>query len=419
MPVRMHVGVSLGPELSRAVIVQGLGVLAAPSGPGDDPAELFARASAACPGVPAGVVVDLSSVLLDLVLRRPEELCPVAMIRVAPRPASDPALGRHPDEMIERLIGHRYTVRGGHDLCGRELCPLDRAGLRSVVAEIEAGPARRVAVVATGSPAQPRHEREVADTLQSAMPDARITVAHEFGGQGLVHREATVVLNAALDRAAGRVLDGCERAAARAFPGVPFHVARGDGGRAGASRVRNFPVTALGAADALRLVGAATLAGVRDCRVLLNRVPTPVFGDVRGGLAVVRPQALSELGTVLVTPTAALTRADSARLASGRAAGLPVIEPDRDPEVLGCVGATASLPTAWLDEVAFLESTAELERIRRDALARATVRATANGAAPGSTEVIELAAVAVPYSPSGMVRIRVRVAGEPERRSVR
>ncbi|WP_028925800.1 hydantoinase/oxoprolinase N-terminal domain-containing protein [Pseudonocardia acaciae] len=414
MPVRTHVGVSLGPESSRAVVVRGGGVLATPAASGDDPGELFARAAAACPGPPAGVVVDLSGVLVELVLRRPAELARVAMIRVVPRAASDPALGRHPDDVIERLIGRRYTVPGGHDLCGRELRPLDRAALRRVVAEIEGGAARCVAVVAAGSPAQPRHEREVADTVQSAIPDARISAAHEFGGQGLVHREATVVLNAALDAAAERVLDGCERAAARAFPGVPFHVARGDGGRASASRMRALPVTGLGAADALRLVGAATLAGEADCRVVFARDEPPVFGDVRGGLAVVRPQAPPELGTVLVTPTAALTRADPARLRSGQASGLPVIEPDTDPDVLGCVGATASLPTAWLDEVAFLESAAELERIRRDALARATVLATANGAAPGSTSVVEVATVAVPYSPSGMVRIRVRVAGSPE-----
>jgi hypothetical protein len=35
----------------------------------------------------------------------------------------------------------------------------------------------------------------------------------------------------------------------------------------------------------------------------------------------------------------------------------------------------------------------------------------ANGAAPGTTYLVESSSVAVPYSPSGTVRIRVRVAG--------
>jgi hypothetical protein len=38
----------------------------------------------------------------------------------------------------------------------------------------------------------------------------------------------------------------------------------------------------------------------------------------------------------------------------------------------------------------------------------------ANGAAPGTVSVTEVAVVAVPYSPAGAVRIRVRVAGAPD-----
>jgi hypothetical protein len=64
-----------------------------------------------------------------------------------------------------------------------------------------------------------------------------------------------------------------------------------------------------------------------------------------------------------------------------------------------------------VDEIAFIESTAELEGVRRDAQARATAIATANGAAPGSADIVEMSTVAVPYSPSGTVRVRVRIAG--------
>ncbi|MFD1524152.1 hypothetical protein ACFSJD_42160, partial [Pseudonocardia yunnanensis] len=52
--------------------------------------------------------------------------------------------------------------------------------------------------------------------------------------------------------------------------------------------------------------------------------------------------------------------------------------------------------------------------VRRDAEARATAIATANGAAPGTADIVEVSTVAVPYSPSGTVRIRVRVAGAPD-----
>lgn len=397
----VHVGVSLGPERSHAAAVLGRQVISSWSAAGPDPVALLARVAAAGPEPPAGVVIDISRLLMDRVLRRSTELAPVTMIRIVPRKASDPELGRHPDQVIERLVARRYTIGGGHDVFGREVRALDRDGLRAVCQEIEREPARDIAVVGAGSPAQPRHEREVADALQAALPDARISLSYEFGGHGLLAREATMVLNSALATAAGEILDACERA------GLPFHVARGDGGWVTAARLRALPVVGLGATDALQLLGAAWLAGVQDCRVLLDRAPSPVVGDVHNGLVRVRPQAPPELDTPLVLPTAVLARADFA-------AADTVVRAKHGVDELACVGAAVSRPTAWLDEIAFIESTAELEGIRRDAQARATAIATANGAAPGTADIVEMTTVAIPYSPSGTVRVWVRAAGRPD-----
>jgi hypothetical protein len=396
------IGVGLGPERCTAAVVRGREVLASLSVDGPDPAALLPRAVAACGGEPGGVVIDISRLLLARVLGEHTSLSPVAVIRIVPRAASDPALGRHPDDVVERLVTRRYTVPGGYDLFGNELRPLDREALYGVCTSLEHD---RVAVVATGSPAQPRHEREVADALLSARPDARISAAHEFGGLGMGAREATVVLNSALSAAAADIVDSCERAAR----GTPFHVARGDGGWVSASRLRTLPVLGLGATDALQLAGAATLAGTRDCRVLLDRRPHPVVGDVRHGLAAVRPQTLPDLGTALVVPTAELTPAHPYTPDT-----TPLVKADRDPDELTCVGAAVSRPSAWLDEIAYVSSTAQLAQVRQDAQARATAIATTNGAAPGSAVVVESSAVAIAYAPSGTVRIRVRVVGEPE-----
>ncbi|MFD1656492.1 hydantoinase/oxoprolinase N-terminal domain-containing protein [Pseudonocardia alaniniphila] len=406
------VGVSLGPARSHAVVIQNRSVITSLSVAGPDPAELFARIASELRLPVAGVVVDIGRLLLERILRQPAELSAVAMIRVVPRAASDPALGRHPDDVLERLITQRFTVPGGHDLFGHELRPLDREALGAVCREIAAHPTRCVAVVAAGAGTQPRHEREVADAVQAAVPDARISAAHEFGGQGLAAREATVVLNAALAVAAQDVLDRCERAAQRAMPGVPLHIARGDGGWNSASRLRVLPVLGLGATDALQLRGAAEVAG-GDCRVLLRRTPHPVVGDVRRGLVAVRPQVLRELDTALVVPTATLARSGPDP-GAGPAGDVPLVVADGDSDELACIGAAVSRPTAWLDEIAFIESTARLDGVRRDAEARATAIATANGAAPGTADIVEVSTVAVPYSPSGTVRIRVRVAGAPD-----
>jgi hypothetical protein len=408
-----HIGVSLGPDRSHAVVVGDRTVLASLSVAGPDPTALLARAAASCPGRPLSVVVDVSRLLLTHILHRTAGLSPVAMIRIVPRPASEPALARHPADVIERLITRRHTIPGGHDLFGQELRPIDPAAVRSVCAEIARDGVSCVSIVASGSSAQPRQERVVADAVQAVLPDAHISLAAEFGSQGLLAREATVVLNAALYAVTEEILAGCGRAMHRALPGVPWHVGRGDGGWASPSRIGRLPVIGVGAADALQLLGAARLAGSDDCRVLLDRPSGPVVGDVRHGLVVVRPQETTGLGTVLVVPTATLTPSPTpAPAPAWRTSDVALVRADLTCDELTCVGAAVSRPTAWLDEIAFIESTSELDRVRQDAAARATAIATANGAAPGSADIVEVSTVALPYSPSGTVRVRVRVAGK-------
>src|SRR3569833_26642 len=416
-----HIGISLGPHRSQALVVRDRTVLASVAVAGSDPAELLSLIGPAHRAQARSVTIDISRLLLEPVLHRPGELSSVTLVRILPRATTEPALGRHPADVIERLVTRRFTIPGGHDLFGRELVPLDRRVLREVCREIERDGTRRIAIVAAGSQAQPRHEREVADGLQSVLPDARISVAYDFGGLGMTPREATVVLNTALSDVAEEVLDACATAVRRWTRGIAPQVGRGDGGWADASRMRTLPVLSLGARDALQLLGAASLAGADDWRVLLDRPSGPVVGDVRHRLVSVRPYTLRELGTELVVPTAALTDAGEIRYppapAARRSGDVPLVRADRDQDDLTCIDATISRPTAWLDEIAFIESTAQLEGIRLDAQARATAIFTANGAIPGTADIVETSTVAVPYSPSGTVRVRVRVAGAPDARS--
>src|SRR4030081_3144228 len=110
----VHVGVTLAPERSHAVAVLGREVVFSWSAAGVDPESLLGHVAATCPDPPAGVVVDISRLLLDRVLCRAGELSPVTAIRIVPRPASDPSLARHPAEVIERLVARRFTIGGGH-----------------------------------------------------------------------------------------------------------------------------------------------------------------------------------------------------------------------------------------------------------------------------------------------------------------
>ncbi|MCO8274918.1 hypothetical protein M1L60_30425 [Actinoplanes sp. TRM 88003] len=411
-----QIGVTLRPHRAYAAVVHGATVRAVePVAPARTDLEGVIAAAVgvalrAAPGGAGAVTVDLAPLLLDTLVRPEAEVPPVAAVRIVPRAATDPALARSPAELVERRIARRWTVSGGHDLLGNELAPLDGEGLALLCEELAGTGIRHVAVVAAGSQARPAHEREVADAVLAAVPGARISVASDYGGQGLVARETTVVLDCALTALTERVLDRCERTLARLPGSLELRVARGDGGYSTPSRIRVTPVVAFGATEALELCGAAHLAGLDDCRVLLTHDGRALAGEVRHGLAAVRPDEPAGIGTELVVPTAVLTPEPPARPGDD----VPVIRPREGPSLLACVGAAISRPASWLDEVAFIESGAELDRVRRDAEERATAMVMANGAAPGTTHVAEISTVAVPYSPSGTVRVRVRVAGLPD-----
>lgn len=66
------------------------------------------------------VAWELSDVLTPTASR-----APVAALRIAPRQPVSAALGRHPAPLIRSLVGREAVVRGGHDLFGTELTPLD------------------------------------------------------------------------------------------------------------------------------------------------------------------------------------------------------------------------------------------------------------------------------------------------------
>lgn len=409
------------PDGSRAVVVVEGAVLPVRRPPTQDVDALMAAivrtaTDAAGPNALRAVTVDVSAVLLDAVVGARPSLPLVAVVRVVPRPADDPELARSPARFVERLISHRWTVAGGHDLLGNELRPLDEAMLAAVCAELVQTDARHLAVVAAGSQARPEHERAVADAVQAAVPGARISAASDFGGQGLIAREATVVLDCTLGQLTDALFTRWEAALERHAPGVPLRVARGDGGFSTPSPVRARPSVALGAADAAELCGAAHMAAHEDCRVLLRRPEGQVAGDVRRGLPVVRSAQLVELGTALVVPTAVLAPepggADGGQVL--RVTDLPIVVADGDPYERVCAGAATSQPTGWVDEIAYIGSAARLAGARREAEERAAAMVTANGAAPGTSYLIESSIVAVPYSPSGTVRIRVRVAGASE-----
>lgn len=343
----------------------------------------------------------------------------VAVVRIVPRPASDARLGRNPRRRVERLVRSRFSVRGGCDLFGRPVSALDVTAVTEVADRIAAVGIGSIVVVGSGSTAHPHQERQAADILQSRCGAARITLAGDLGGQGFVARESTAVHDAALFDPVDRLLGAWESAAAHQLPGSTVHVARSDGGWSTLSWARNHPVILLSSDLSSILLGAAAEAGSASCRVRIDTPAGPMEGEVRDQLVVVGTDAWASLdGTLgwdLVIPQAELSTvfahpwpADEER---GDGAFEPVVEPKLPHLQLAGLGTAVSAPSAWVDEVAYITTSEQLTDLREDVRTRVITLATANGATPGSALVVEMSAIAMPFTPAGTVRITARATG--------
>lgn len=346
----------------------------------------------------------------------------VAVVRIVPRRASDPRLGRNPRPRVERLVRTRFSVQGGCDLFGRPVSALDLAGVQDVAERIAALGIGSIAVVGSGSTAHPHQERQAADILQTRCGTARIVLAGDLGGQGFVARESTAVHDAALFEPVDRLLGAWESAVAHRFPGSTTHVARSDGGLSTLSWARNHPVILLSSDLSSILLGAAAEAGLDACRVRIDTPSGQLEGEVRDRLVVVGTDAWAPLdgamGWDLVIPQAELSTVFAHPWPTDHpdrdeAAVESVVEPTLHRNLLAGLGSAVSAPSAWVDEVAYITTTEQLTTLREDVRTRVITLATANGAAPGSARVVEMSAIAMPFTPAGTVRITARATGSP------
>ncbi|MCX5215518.1 hypothetical protein OG689_40850 [Kitasatospora sp. NBC_00240] len=366
----------------------------------------------------------------------------VAAIRILPRAPRGFVPGTHPSDLVRSLVAWRGSVTGGHDLFGTELARLDSDAAGDCADVAKALGLTALAVTATGASATAAHEERVATRVLEVFPNARLCLSHELGGLGLLEREATTIVNAALFGAAEELVTTCESATSRLGPGVSCWFATADGGRVPARRFHRLPVLGLSATRATTLTGVAVLAERPNALIALAGRSTILVGQVRDGLPHVESDLSGEFGARLTTPQPVVSvkpvaeAADAAtwlaehpqpieviapldevgldvaeRLCSANGDTLTLTRQDAD---LAAVGAACTEPSAWLDLLVPVEASDELDEVQSQAEQQAMVQVATNGARPGSERIVRSTAAAVGYLRICRLQIRAGSGGEPE-----
>ena len=349
----------------------------------------------------------------------------VVAIRISPRPPADRFHNTVLPALIEPAVIRTMHVRGGHDLRGRPLAPLDLKAFLVELPSILSGRLRNVAITAVGSTASPEHETRIADAILSNNSDMRISISSDFYSSVFRDRDYTAILNSALMQSGEDLAAMLEEAGRRHFPAATLSYARNDGGRAPLSRLAVAPVHGLHPDPAMAILGAATLGGLPDGEVVVCTDAGVSVGNTRRGLPVshslIRQGYEASLATnaAIVEPYTAnhpVRPGIPSVVADVRTSqdtppdfGLAPTLPDApDLTLIGCAAAPL---TAWIDRLERVSGQADLQRVQHRVEEEARSAAVQLGASPTDTRIIESNVFAMPYGNPGIVRIRVQAAG--------
>ncbi len=285
----MFIGVDVGGTNTDAVLMDGTTLVGAAKIPTTaDVTSGIVNALAELLGhLPSGGRVDAVMVgtthFTNALLER-RNLAPTAVVRLS-LPATQllPPLVDWPGELKDAIGGHTYMLGGGHEFDGREISPLDRAGLRDSVRDMRRQGVRAVALSGVFSPVNTAHEVEAAAIIEAEAPELRVCLSHENGRMGLLERENAAALNACLGDMAAHTVQGIQQALESLGIDAPLYMSQNDGTLMDAEFAERFPVLTISSGPTNSMRGAAYLSGVTDGIVVdVGGTSTDVGSLVRG-----------------------------------------------------------------------------------------------------------------------------------------
>lgn len=212
------------------------------------------------------------------------ELSPVAAIRIGlPAGRGMPPMVDWPNDLAEALGRHTYQLHGGYLYDGFALADLRDDEIDAMIKDVVAKGIKDIAIASAFSPMNNSPEKEVGERVRAAIPDARITLSHNFGRLGLMERENAAILNTTLLSFADRVVSSFLDALFKRGLNCPVYISQNDGTLMSADFVRAYPALTFASGPTNSLRGACKLTGLQDAIVVDIGGTTSDIGILQGG----------------------------------------------------------------------------------------------------------------------------------------
>ncbi|MEA9389589.1 hydantoinase/oxoprolinase family protein [Acerihabitans sp. TG2] len=196
-------------------------------------------------------------------------LSKIACVRIClPAGTAIEPLFTWPDDLKAATGQDYYYVHGGCESNGKPLAgeTLDRAECMAVLDAIKLSGAESIAVTAIFSSVQNSYENEfaelAADVLGRAFP---VTMSYQIGSLGILARENSTALNAALIGVARTIVNGLALALAHHDIDADIYFAQNDGTLMDINCAQRYPILTIGSGPTNSIRGAAQLSGLQEC----------------------------------------------------------------------------------------------------------------------------------------------------------
>lgn len=211
-------------------------------------------------------------------------LLPVGVMRLClPATSAIPPLIDWPDDLVAAVGRNIALVAGGYEFDGREISPLDEVAVATTARDWKRKGLRTAAITSVFSPMNGAMEARAAEIIREEVPDIAISLSSELGQFGLLPRENSTVMNAALAELAVKVVAAFRRALHELGLDVPLFISQNDGTLMHVETVERYPVLTFASGPTNSMRGAVHLAGIEDAMVVDIGGTTSDIGMLRRG----------------------------------------------------------------------------------------------------------------------------------------
>ena len=286
----MRIGIDVGGTHTDAVILNGDDVIAATK----------ALTSA---DVVSGITNALDTLLNDGAVKQSQietvmigttqftnaiierrELAPVAAVRIClPSGRGLPPMVDWPEDIATAIGRQHYLLKGGYLYDGWPVADMDDAEVDAMIADLVVSGVKNIAIASAFSPMNADPEKYVAKKILRAIPDAKVTLSHNFGRLGLMERENAAILNTTLLPFAEKVISSFLKALTNRGLTCPVYISQNDGTLMSADFVSAYPALTFASGPTNSLRGAYKLTVLKDAIVVDIGGTTSDIGVLQGG----------------------------------------------------------------------------------------------------------------------------------------